>query len=158
MKNLIVIISFVLSSMAFGQTNKFDQLFQQMQNKKGITTLVLNKSMFDMMNNGNLKNEMKELNKIMKAVESINMIVVENNADKNLKSNLKNTVKNLKFQELMAINKDANQVKIYTENANSKSFKNLLLDISSNNKTAYLVLKGNFKISDIQNSFKVITK
>lgn len=158
MKNIVIVFALIISSIAFGQTNKFDQLFKQMQNKKGVTTLVLNKGMFNMLDNADLKNELKEYKNLMKVVESVNLIVVEKDADNTVKTNLRNSVKGMKLEELMSLNKENNKVKLYTENSNSKSFKNLLMDISTPTETVYLMLKGNFNQADIQKSMKTISK
>ena len=158
MKNIVIVLALIISSIAFGQTNKFDQLFKQMQNKKGVTTLVLNKGMFNMLDNADLKNELKEYKNLMKVVESVNLIVVEKDADNSVKTNLRNSVKGMKLEELMSLNKENNKVKLYTENSNSKSFKNLLMDISTPTETVYLMLKGNFNQADIQKSMKTISK
>lgn len=158
MKNIVIVFALIISTIAFGQTNKFDQLFKQMQNKKGVTTLVLNKGMFNMLDNADLKNELKEYKNLMKVVESVNLIVVEKDADNSVKTNLRNSVKGMKLEELMSLNKENNKVKLYTENSNSKSFKNLLMDISTPTETVYLMLKGNFNQADIQKSMKTISK
>lgn len=158
MKNIVIVFALIVSSIAFGQTNKFDQLFKQMQNKKGVTTLVLNKAMFNMMDNAELKKELKEYKNLMKVVESVNMIVVEKEADKTVKTNLRNTIKGMKLEELMSVNKENNKVKLYTESSNAKSFKNILMDVSTPTETVFLVLKGNFNPADIQKSMKVIAK
>lgn len=158
MKNIVIVFALIISSIALGQTNKFDQLFKQMQNKKGVTTLVLNKAMFNMMDNPELKKELKEYKNLMKVVQSVNMIVVDKEADKTVKTNLRNTIKGMKLEELMSVNKDNNKVKFYTENSSSKSFKNILMDVSTPTETVFLVLKGNFDPADIQKSIKVISK
>ena len=158
MKNIVIVFALIISTIAFGQTNKFDQLFKQLQNKKGVTTLVLNKGMFNMLDNADLKNELKEYKNLMKVVESVNLIVVEKDADNSVKTNLRNSVKGMKLEELMSLNKENNKVKLYTENSNSKSFKNLLMDISTPTETVYLMLKGNFNQADIQKSMKTISK
>ena len=158
MKNIVIVFALIISSIAFGQTNKFDQLFKQMQNKKGVTTLVLNKAMFNMMDNDDLKKELKEYKNLMKVVESVNMIIVEKDADKTIKTNLRNSVKGMKLEELMSVNKENNKVKLYTENSNAKSFKNILMDVSTPTETVFLVLKGNFNPAEIQKSMKVISK
>ena len=157
MKKLILIAALVITSVVNAQANKFTQLYNQFQNVKGVTTMTIDKGLFNMMGDMNLDKEVKNWNSITKSINTIKMIVIDGD-NQNAKNNFKNSFSKLKLEELMAVNKDGSKVKFYTDNSNSKIIKNLLLSISSKEETVYLMLDGAFKLSDIQNNIKVITK
>jgi hypothetical protein len=157
MKKLILIAALVITSVVNAQANKFTQLYNQFQNVKGVTTMTIDKGLFNMMGDMNLDKEVKNWNSITKSINTIKMIVIDGD-NQNAKNNFKNSFSKLKLEELMAVNKDGSKVKFYTDNSNSKIIKNLLLSISSKEETVYLMLDGAFKLSDIQNNIKVISK
>ena len=157
MKKLILIAALVITSVVNAQANKFTQLYNQFQNVKGVTTMTIDKGLFNMMGDMNLDKEVKNWNSITKSINTIKMIVIDGD-NQNAKNNFKNSFSKLKLEELMAVNKEGSKVKFYTDNSNSKIIKNLLLSISSKEETVYLMLDGAFKLSDIQNNIKVISK
>jgi len=161
MKKIIFFFAFVFATTLQAQMNKFDQLFKQLENKKGITTLHINKSMLQSLKSNESKmssKDLKDFNDFTKNIEHVKLIVVDKNTNKKIHDDLKNTLKAVKLEELMTINKDGNKVKFYTENAKASQYKNLLMDVSTPTETVYMVIKGNLKKEDIQKSILLKTK
>lgn len=154
MKKIIFLFALVLTSMVYAQNTKIDQLFNQYQNVNGVTTIVLNKGMFNMLSELKIDSELDNWNDVVKSINSIKMISIEGENNQ-IKKSFKDAMSKLKLEELMAINSDGNKVRFYAENGNSKSFKNLLLDISNGKEAFYLFLDGEIKASDINKTIKV---
>lgn len=157
MKKIILIVALIVTSAVNAQVNKFTQLYNQYQNVKGVTTMTIDKGLFNMMGDMNLEKEVKNWNSITKSINIIKMVVIDG-GNQTVKNNFKNSFNNLKLDELMTVNKDGNKIKFYTDNSNAKVIKNLLLSISSKDETVYLMMDGVFKLSDIQQNIKVISK
>ncbi|MBF0598160.1 DUF4252 domain-containing protein [Faecalibacter rhinopitheci] len=158
MKKIIFLFAIVTASFLNAQTSKFNQLFEQLQNTKGVTTISVNKGMFNMISNLKLENEVENFSEIIKGINSIKLIVVESKSNQMVQKKLKNMVKDMKLEELLAINNEGNKIKFYTEDSGAKSFKNLLLDISSGEENVFMVLDGEIKASDINKQIKIVSK
>lgn len=158
MKKKIFLFAIVTASFLNAQTSKFNQLFEQLQNTKGVTTISVNKGMFNMISNLKLENEVENFSEIIKGINSIKLIVVESKSNQMVQKKLKNMVKDMKLEELLAVNNEGNKIKFYTEDSGAKSFKNLLLDISSGEENVFMVLDGEIKASDINKQIKIVSK
>lgn len=158
MKKIIFLFAIVTASFLNAQTSKFNQLFEQLQNTKGVTTISVNKGMFNMISNLKLENEVENFSEIIKGINSIKLIVVESKSNQMVQKKLKNMVKDMKLEELLAVNNEGNKIKFYTEDSGAKSFKNLLLDISSGEENVFMVLDGEIKASDINKQIKIVSK
>lgn len=158
MKKIIFLFAIVTASFLNAQTSKFNQLFEQLQNTKGVTTISVNKGMFNMISNLKLEDEVENFSEIIKGINSIKLIVVESKSNQMVQKKLKNMVKDMKLEELLAVNNEGNKIKFYTEDSGAKSFKNLLLDISSGEENVFMVLDGEIKASDINKQIKIVSK
>ncbi|MBQ0148350.1 MAG: DUF4252 domain-containing protein, partial [Flavobacteriaceae bacterium] len=104
MKKIIFLFAIVTASFLNAQTSKFNQLFEQLQNTKGVTTISVNKGMFNMISNLKLENEVENFSEIIKGINSIKLIVVESKSNQMVQKKLKNMVKDMKLEELLAVN------------------------------------------------------
>lgn len=158
MKNIIFLFAFAFASVLNAQTAKFNELFNQLQNTKGVTTISINKGMFNMIKNIDLGEEVNDLQDIIQNVNAVKMIVLESNSTKTIQHKLDQMIKDTKYEELMSVNSEDHNIKFFTEDSKAKSFKNLVLDISSDNERMFLVLDGEIKASDIQKQIKIASK
>ncbi len=158
MKKYVFIFALFIVGFVNAQTNKFVDLYNQFQDKKGITTITINKSMFSMM--GNLTSndaELKEMDGLFKKMNSIKMIIVDNeNSD--AKKQLKTAFDKMNLEELMSINKDGSKVRFLTENASAKIFKNVLMSINSDNQQMFMIMDGEITADEMNKMVKESSK
>ena len=154
MKNLIIIIALIFTSVVGAQQNKYQKFYSDFEDLDGITTISINKAMFKMLGSINLDEDVKELTPLFKKMNSIKMVIYDGNKNKDIKAKLKSEFQNLNLEELMAINNEGNKVKFYTENSTSEIFKNLMLNISSVDELIYIILDGEIKAEDLGNMIK----
>lgn len=158
MRNIILVIFFALATALNAQTSKFNDLFNQLQNTKGVTTVSINKGMFNMIKNIDLGEEVNDLEDIIKNVNAVKMIVFDSNLDNVIQNKFDQIIKDTKYEELMSINSEDSNIKFFTEDSSAKSFRNLVLDISSDKERMFLLLDGEIKASDIQKQIKIASK
>lgn len=149
MKKIIFLFAIVTASFLNAQTSKFNQLFEQLQNTKGVTTISVNKGMFNMISNLKLEDEVENFSEIIKGINSIKLIVVESKSNQMVQKKLKNMVKDMKLEELLAVNNEGNKIKFYTENSSADIFNNLVLNINAENNLMYMILDGEITSKDL---------
>ena len=158
MKKYVFIFALFIVGFANAQTNKFVDIYNQFQDKKGVTTITINKAMFSMM--GNLTtndSDLKDLDGLFKKMNSIKMIMVDN-TNKDAKSQVKSAFDKMKLEELMSINKDGSKIRFLTENANAKIFKNVLMSINSDDQQMYMIMDGEITASEMNKMVKESNK
>lgn len=157
MKNVLIAIAFVCASVAYGQVSKIGQLFDQYQNSEGVTSIKIAKPMFQLL--GQLKIEdgdMAKIKPLISKINSLKILIVEKNSDNEvrfdkLQSELKSALKNLNYEELISINSEDSNIKFLAENTNSNVLNNLLLSISGEGETLFMILEGAISMDDISN-------
>jgi len=154
MKNLIILIALILSSMVGAQQNKYQKFYSDFEDLDGITTISINKAMFKMLGAIEMDEDIKELTPLFKKMNSIKMVIYDGKRNSEIKNKLKSEFQNLNLEELMAINNEGNKVRFYTENSSSEVFKNLMLNISSVNELIYIILDGEINADDLGKMIK----
>ncbi len=150
MKKIAIIMVLFFAGIANAQVNKLVKVFNELEDSKGITTITINKAMFNMIGSFAENDEdLKDLDGIFKKMNSIKMLVVEGNTKSEPALKLKSAFDKLKLEELMTIKNDGNRVKFLTENANADVFKTLLLNIQSEDNVLYMILDGEVSSADI---------
>lgn len=153
-KNLILSIVFLFSaSIAFSQS-----AFDKFEDKDDVTTVIVNKKMFEMMSNVKVDTKDKEVQQYMSLLKKLDNLKVFTTNNAKVASDMKNTVtsylKSNPLEELMRINDDGKKVNIYIKSGSSENIvKELLMFIDTpstkDNQAVVLSLTGNFNLDEI---------
>lgn len=149
MKKIFMTLVLVLApAIFFGQS-----MFDKFDGPEEITTVVVNKKMFEMM--GNVKTNDKDAQQFLRLIKGLDNLRVFTTSDKKWSADMKATVdKHLKsnaLEELMRVSDSGKNVKIYVKSGDTATkVKELLMFIEdANNETVLLSLTGNFDMNDI---------
>lgn len=154
MKNLILSIVFLFSaSIAFSQS-----AFDKFEDKDDVTTVIVNKKMFEMMSKVKVDTQDKEVQQYMNLLKKLDNLKVFTTENTKVASDMKNTVtsylKSNPLEELMRINDDGKKVNIYIKSGATENIvKELLMFIDTpsakDNQAVVLSLTGNFNLDEI---------
>ena len=154
MKNLIVIIAFLMAS-----TTSFAQsVFDKFEGKEGIASVVVSKKMFEIMSKVKIDAKDKDMQQYMNLLKKLDNLKVFTTSNAKLGADLKTSVtsylKSNPLEELMRANGDDKNVKIYVKSgANDSTVKELLMFVEGANmkdaNTIVLSLTGNFNLDEI---------
>jgi hypothetical protein len=154
MKNLVVVIAFLMAS-----TGAFAQgAFDKFEDKEEITSVIVNKKMFEMMSKVKVDAKDKEMQQYMNLLKKLENLKVFTTSNTKLAAEMKATVnsylKSNPLDELMRVNNDGKTVKIYVKSgANENIVRELLMFVEGSNLkdagTVVLSLTGNFSLDEI---------
>ena len=167
MKKLLLI--FALTFSYFFQINaqkdKLDQLFDKYQESEGVTSIKIAKPMFNMLNKLNINDtELDQIKPLLSKINGLRILIVEKptvatnpgSQDKlnlsnfqSLQSDINNSIKNMKYEELMTVNSKDNKIKFLSSDATNGILDNLLLNISSEGNTVLMMLDGKISMDDV---------
>ncbi len=149
MKKIIITLVIALSPILFfGQS-----LFDKYDGPHEITTVIVNKKMFEMM--GNVQTKDKDAQQFLRLIKGLDNLRVFTTSDKKWSSDMKATVdKHLKsntLEELMRVSDAGKNVKIYIKSGDTATrVRELLMFIEdTTSETVLLSLTGNFDLNDI---------
>ncbi len=154
MKNLVVVIAFLMASTVSFAQGAFDKF----EDKEGVASVVVNKKMFEMMSKVKVDAKDKETQQYMNLLKKLDNLKVFTTSNTKISSDMKATVnsylKSNPLEELMRVNGDGKNVKIYVKSgANENIVKELLMFIEGANmkdaSTIVLSLTGNFSLDEI---------
>ena len=154
MKNLVVVIAFLISSVASYAQGAFDKF----EDKDGVASVIVNKKMFEMMSKVKVDAKDKQMQQYMNLLKKLDNLKVFTTSNAKLGADMKATVnsylKSNPLEELMRVNGDGKNVKIYVKSgANENIVKELLMFIEGANmkdaNTIVLSLTGNFNLDEI---------
>lgn len=157
MKNVLIAIAFVCTSVAYGQVSKIGQLFDQYQNSEGVTSIKIAKPMFQLLSQLNIEDgDMAKIKPLIGKISSLKILIVEKDSSNEVRFNklqneLKSALKNLNYEELISINSEDSNIKFLAENTSSNLLNNLLLSISGEDETLFMILEGAISMDDISN-------
>ena len=166
MKNLIFILAFFFSFLNVNaQKDKLDQLFDKYQESEGVTSIKIAKPMFNMLNKLNINDsELEQIKPLLSKINGLRILIVEkptaanNTGSQNklnlgnfqsLQSDINNSIKNMKYEELMTVNSKDNKIKFLSSDATNGILDNLLLNISSEGNTVLMMLDGKISMDDV---------
>ena len=166
MKNLIFILAFFFSFLNVNaQKEKLDQLFDKYQESEGVTSIKIAKPMFNMLNKLNINDsELDQIKPLLSKINGLRILIVEKptvatnpgSQDKlnlsnfqSLQSDITNSIKNMKYEELMTVNSKDNKIKFLSSDATNGILDNLLLNISSEGNTVLMMLDGKISMDDV---------
>lgn len=154
MKKLILsIVCIAFTSVMFAQST-----FDKYEDKEGVTTIIVNKKMFELMSKVKVDvkdKEAKQYMDLLKKLDNLKVFVTDNNA---VASDMKGTVtsylKSNPLEELMRVNDEGKKVNIYVKSGATENIvKELLMFIetpnSKENQSVVLSLTGNFNLDEI---------
>ena len=153
MKKIIVYVALLVSSMVFSQN-----AFEKLEDKEGVESIVVSKKMFEMMSKVKVDAKDKEMQQYMNLLKKLDNLKVFTTSNTKISSDMKATVnsylKSNPLEELMRVNGDGKNVKIYVKSgANENIVRELLMFIEGSNMkdagTVVLSLTGNFSLDEI---------
>lgn len=155
MKNIILAMSFLIGGIALGQTTKITQLFDKYQNTEGITSIKIAKPMFDLINSLNIEDEdMKKIKPLIAKINSLRIVVLDKKDAtearfNTLKSDIKNALTGLNYEELMDISADGETIKILAQSSVNNKLSNLILSINGIDEAVFMVLEGEISMEEV---------
>ena len=150
MKTIITMFLLLCATWTYAQVSKLDKIFDQYQEAKGVTSIKIGKPMFNMINKLNIgEEEMGQIKPLLTKINSIKMLVVEDNDSLRIQDEVKQAFSNIQYEELMAIHSDGSRIKFLAESTSGDILSNLLLDISADGSTIFMILDGKISYDDI---------
>jgi len=151
-KLFLTLVLALMPALFFGQT-----AFDKYDGQEGVTSVIISKKMFEMMSN--IKTDLKDkeaqqyLN-LIKKLENLKVFVTSNpKVTSDMKLTSSKYLKSASLEELMRINDQGKNIKIYVKSGNSSSkVKELLMFIeggTAKDDTVLMSLKGDFDLNEL---------
>lgn len=151
MKNLIIALFVLIPSMIFAQS-----AFDKFDGRDGVTTVIVNKKMFQLMAGVKLDPKDKDAQQYLNLIKKLDNLKVFTTASGKTGSEMKTTVdaylKGNPLEELMRINDSGRNIRIYVKSgATATQVRELLMFMEGSGKseTVLMSLTGNFDLSEI---------
>ena len=152
MKNLIITLVFAFVSHSFYAQGAFDKYDGQ----DDVTSVIVNKKMFDLMSKVKVDASDKETQQYIKLIKKLDYLKVFTTKNPKIEAEMKASaekyVKTAGLEELMRINDSGRNVRISVKSgATDSQVRELLMyvDGAKNDETVLLSLTGNFDINEI---------
>ena len=154
MKNIVIALLFLMSSITSFAQGAFDKY----EDKEGVASVIVNKKMFEMMSKVKVDAKDKETQLYLNLLKKLDNLKVFTTSNAKVGAEMKSTVnsylKSNPLEELMRVNSEGKNVKIYVKSgANENIVKELLMFIEGANmkdaNTIVLSLTGNFSLDEI---------
>ncbi|TYP97586.1 uncharacterized protein DUF4252 [Sphingobacterium allocomposti] len=150
MKVVFSLLMLLAATWTHAQVSKLDKIFDTYQEAKGVTSIKIGKPMFNMINKLNIgDSEMEQIKPLLTKINSIKMLIVEEDQDFQIQKEVKNAFAKINYEELMAIHSDGSRIKFLAEHTDDKVLNNLLLDITADGSTIFMILDGLISFDDI---------
>jgi hypothetical protein len=150
MKVVFSLLMLLAATWTHAQVSKLDKIFDTYQEAKGVTSIKIGKPMFNMINKLNIgDSEMEQIKPLLTKINSIKMLIVEEDQDFQIQKEVKNAFAKINYEELMAIHSDGSRIKFLAEHTDDKVLNNLLLDISADGSIIFMILDGLISFDDI---------
>ncbi|MBW8361906.1 MAG: DUF4252 domain-containing protein [Kaistella sp.] len=164
MKKLLLIFALTFSYFfsVNAQKEKLDILFEKYQEAEGVTSIKIAKPMFNMLNKLNIgDSELDQIKPLLSKINGLRILIIEkpessSNQDqrqqhifRNLQTDISNSIKNMKYEELMTVNSKDNKIKFLSSDAVNGILDDLLLSINSEDNTVLMMLDGKISMEDV---------
>lgn len=150
MKVVFSLLMLLAATWTHAQVSKLDKIFDTYQEAKGVTSIKIGKPMFNMINKLNIgDSEMEQIKPLLTKINSIKMLIVEEAQHFQIQKEVKDAFAKINYEELMAIHSDGSRIKFLAEHTDDKVLNNLLLDISADGSTIFMILDGLISFDDI---------
>lgn len=151
-KKLILTLVFSLVSTTF-----FAQaIFDKFDGQEGVTSIIVNKKMFDLMSKVKMDASDKETQQYLSLIKKLDDLKVFTTKSAKLESEMKvvadKYIKTAGLEELMRVNEDGRSIKILVKSgATDSQIRELFMFIegAKNDDTVLMSLKGNFDLNEI---------
>lgn len=151
-KFIIVLIMAIAPALTFAQSAAFDKF----DGRDGVTSVVVNKKMFQLMGNVKADKTDKNMQQYLDLIKKLDMLKVFTTTNSKAVADMKATVsgylKANPLEELMRINDSGRNIKIYVKSgAKESQVRELLMFMEGGGKddTVLMSLTGNFDLSEI---------
>ncbi|MGA9639102.1 DUF4252 domain-containing protein [Flavobacterium sp.] len=154
MKNYFILLFLItFTTSIFAQNNTLDKFNDQ----DGITAVVVNKKMFDLMSKVKVDASDKEMQQYMSLIKKLDNLKVYSTTNAKAALDMKTTadkyIKTVGLEELMKVNENGKNIRIVVKSGTADSqIKELLMFIEGNgrdNETVLMSLTGNFNLNEI---------
>ncbi len=153
MKKLLTIFLLIILTTPFYAQNALDKF----NDRDGITAVIVNKKMFDLMSKVKVDATDKEMQQYMNLIKKLDNLKVytttNTNAASDMKATANNYIKTVGLEELMKLNENGKSIRIVAKSGMTDSqIKELLMFIEGNsrdNETVLMSLTGNFNLNEI---------
>jgi peroxiredoxin len=153
MKKIIVTVVFVLVSNAFFAQSAFDKYDGQ----DGVTSVVVNKKMFQMMGSVKVDANDKETQQYLDLMRKLDNLKVFTTSSTKVSADMKVTaekyMKTAGLEELMRVNDSGKNLKVWVKSgATDGQIKELLMfseETNKQNEVVLMSLTGNFSLSEV---------
>ncbi|WP_163398964.1 DUF4252 domain-containing protein [Flavobacterium fluviatile] len=152
MKNFILTVILAFFTHAFYAQNAFDKFDGQ----DDVTSVIVNKKMFDIMSKVKVDASDKETQQYMNLIKKLDNLKVFTTKNPKIEADMKLSadkyIRTASLEELMRINDSGKNVKIYVKSgASDTKIKELFMfiDGAKNEDTVLLSLTGNFDLNEI---------
>lgn len=161
----ITALLFSMFSVMKGQTEKLNQLFDKYQESEGVTSIKISKPMFSMLNKLNIADEeLAQIKPLLSKINGLKILIFEKpslpkNTDnagqqqlmlfQNLQSDISNSLKNMKYEELITVSSKENKIKFLASDAKDGILDDVLLSINSDGNTVLMMLDGKISMDDV---------
>lgn len=153
MRKLIITLILVLMPTLFFAQSVFDKF----EDKEGVTTVVVNKKMFELIGNTKTDPKNKESKQYLDLVKKLDNLKMFTTGNAKIAGEMKATVesylKKYPLDELMRVNEGGRNIKIYVKTGTtSTQVRELLMFIdggSAKDETVIMSLTGNFDLSEV---------
>lgn len=166
MKKIFLLLAITFSWINLSaQKDKLNQLFDQYQDAKGVTSIKIAKPMFNMLSKLDIEDaELDKIKPLLSKINGIKILVVERpeikdslSVDskklianfKNLSSEISTAVSKLNYEELMTVNSKDNKVRFLAIDTANGILDNLLLSVNSKESNVLLMLDGKISMDDV---------
>ena len=151
-KKLILTLVFTLVSSTFFAQSIFDKFDGQV----GVTSIIVNKKMFDLMSKVKMDASDKETQQYLSLIKKLDDLKVFTTKSARLEGEMKAVaekyIKTANLEELMRVNEDGRSIKILVKSgATDSQIRELFMFIegAKNEDTVLMSLKGNFDLNEI---------
>ena len=150
-KCILTLVFTLVSSTFFAQA-----IFDKFDGQEGITSIIVNKKMFELMSKVKMDASDKETQQYLSLIKKLDDLKVFTTKSAKLESEMKvvadKYIKTAGLEELMRVNEDGRSIKILVKSGASDSqIRELFMFIegAKNDDTVLMSLKGNFDLSEI---------
>ena len=150
-KFILTLVFTLVSSTFFAQA-----IFDKFDGQEGVTSIIVNKKMFDLMSKVKMDASDKETQKYLSLIKKLDDLKVFTTKSARLESEMKvvadKYIKTAGLEELMRVNEDGRSIKILVKSgATDSQIRELFMFIegAKNDDTVLMSLKGNFDLSEI---------
>jgi len=132
------------------------QDFSKYDGQNGVTSVVINKTMFKLMSAMELDVDDPEAKKMIRMVENLDNIQIFTTKNPDLKQSFqedtKAYVKNMKLDELMRVSEENELVEIYIKSgANNNEVNQLFMHVNSGSEDVIIIIEGLIDLKEIGN-------